>query len=171
MLATVPMRCMSMGAGSAVSLSRCMRMPTWRCSRTACWAAPMDFGRPTVTGSTTPGNRTRSRTGMMTSASGGSGGMDAAPRAPASWVPFRSGSPGVLNSTTMRLHLPQGDHQTTVDGGPRDVAVASGREADAAGEAALRQLEAMNLGGAELRRQRADALDDQMRVLDHGLYA
>src|ERR1043166_7238818 len=47
-LATVPNRCMSIGDGSATFASRCMRMPTGRCSRMACCAAAIDFGRPTV---------------------------------------------------------------------------------------------------------------------------
>ena len=33
------------------------RMPTWRCSRTACCAAAIERGRPTVTGSTMPGKQ------------------------------------------------------------------------------------------------------------------
>jgi hypothetical protein len=49
-------------------------MPTCFWSRTACCAAAMDFGRPTVIGNTMPGNSAMLRTGTMINASAGSGG-------------------------------------------------------------------------------------------------
>ncbi len=52
---------------------RCNRIPIGRCSRSACCAAAIDFGRPMVMGATTPGNSTVLRTGMMISASSGIG--------------------------------------------------------------------------------------------------
>ena len=58
-------------AGSSGLASRCIRMPTWRCSRTACWAAAIEPGRPTLIGRTMPGNSTVLRTGTMISASDG----------------------------------------------------------------------------------------------------
>ena len=51
--------------GSSISASRCSTMPIGRCSRTACWAAAIDFGRPMVIGATMPGNSTVLRTGRM----------------------------------------------------------------------------------------------------------
>ena len=48
-------------------------MPIGRCSRKACWAAAIDFGRAIVMGATTPGNSTILRTGTMIRASAGIG--------------------------------------------------------------------------------------------------
>jgi len=75
-----PIRRPSTCTGSVASASRCISTPTWRCSRTACWAAAIERGRPSVSGSTTPGNSTMSRTGTMIIASGGRGGRDRAAR-------------------------------------------------------------------------------------------
>src|SRR5262245_1339291 len=164
MLATVPNRCMSSGPGSPTSGSRCIRTPTWRCSRTACWAAVIERGRPTVTGSTVPGNSTMSRTGRMMSASGGNGGSDCA------------GRPGLCSSglrasmsATRRLHLLQRDHQATVDGRAPHAGIASGRQAHAPLKAALRQLQPMNDGGAQLAREGTNPVDDEIGAVDHGL--
>ena len=49
-LATVQMRWRSSGPGSSTSAFRCSRIPTGRCSRNACCAAAIDFGRPIVIG-------------------------------------------------------------------------------------------------------------------------
>src|ERR1700686_1994121 len=72
-LAIVQIRCSSSGAGSFVSGFRCNTIPTGRCSRNACCAAAIDFGRPMVMGARTPGNKTVLRTGMMIRASLGIG--------------------------------------------------------------------------------------------------
>src|SRR6476646_8779135 len=105
---------MSPGPGSFTLWSRCIRMPIWRCSRTACCAAATDVGRPTLMGSTMPGNSTVLRTGTMMRESDG---RDAA------------AAVGDLASTsaTGPLHLAQRDHEATVYAGSPDVLVASAR--------------------------------------------
>jgi hypothetical protein len=70
-LAMVQMRCRSSGPGSSTSAFRCSRIPIGRCSRSACWAAAIDFARAIVTGAITAGNSTMLRTGTMISASEG----------------------------------------------------------------------------------------------------
>ena len=59
------MRCMSAAVGSATSALRCIKMPIWRCSRTACCAAATEPGRPTVMGNTSSGNSTMLPTGTV----------------------------------------------------------------------------------------------------------
>src|SRR5215510_12215109 len=106
------MRCMSSAVGSETSASRCIRMPTWRCSRTACWAAAIDLVRPTVIGSTTPGKRTVLRTGTTINASGGSGGSEDEPL-----LALVSPADNIRYSATIVSHFLQGDHETAVDHG------------------------------------------------------
>ena len=48
-----------------------MTTPIGRSSRTACWAAAIEVGRPMAIGATIPGNSTMLRTGRMISASSG----------------------------------------------------------------------------------------------------
>src|SRR6185503_2544418 len=164
MLATVPMRCMSIGAGSVASGSRCMRMPTWRWSRTACWAAAIDFGRPSVIGSIRPGNSTVLRTGTMMSASGGSGGRV---------EPFCAGSldDSISTSATVYSRFLQRDHHQAVGDGAAHAAVATARQRQSPIEAPLRQLEAMDGCRAQFARIGARPSDDQLAVLDHRLGA
>src|SRR5665213_4108470 len=166
------MRCMSTALGSATSGSRCLRMPTGRCSRSACCAAAIDFARPTVTGITMPGNSTKLRTGTMIIASAGTGG---------SWLSWRgfSGAPPErpapslierrFSNSTTESSLLQGDQQTAIRHRPADIDVASRRQPHAPFEAALRQFEAMDgrglkLGGqhAKTRHQKAIILDDRL---------
>src|SRR5579864_1457013 len=136
---------MSIGAGSAISELRCIRIPTCRWSRTACWAAAIERCRPSVIGKMTPGKSTTVRTGTMISASGGKGGGGAVGR-PA----LASDPPGNVVSATERLRFLQGDQQAAVGGGPADRAVAPARKAHAALEPALRKLQAMNDRGSQL---------------------
>src|SRR5215211_6097878 len=141
-------------------------MPTGRCSRTACWAAASERGRPMVIGSTTPGNITISRTGRMMSASGGSGGMDVGAR------PVRSSDgANACMSATEWLRLVKGNHETAVDGRAAYVAVVSDGQAQATFEASLRDFEAMNGCGPQLRRQYAHAGEDQNPIFNAGLDA
>src|SRR3984957_2304041 len=158
------MRCMSSGVGSDTSASRCNKMPTWRWSRTACWAAAIDFCRPSVIGSTRPGNSTVLRTGTMMSASGGRGGSVVAPDA--AWF-----DDNISASATMRSRFLQGDHQTSIDHRMTYAAVAAGRQAQPAIEAALRQFETMNDGSAERRRISAGSRNHQIAVFDDGFDA
>src|ERR1700733_2861506 len=155
------MRCMSSGAGSDTSASRCNRIPPCHCWRTACWAAAIDFCRPSVIGSTSPGNSTVLRTGTMMSASAGKGGNVVAPD-PA-WF-----DDNISASATMRSCFLQGDHQTSVDHSMAYAAVAAGRQSQPPIEAALRQLETMNDGGAERRRIGARSGNHQVAVVDDG---
>src|ERR1044072_73352 len=152
MLATVPKRCRSIAAGSAISASRCIRTPIWRCSRTACWAAAIERGRPTVIGATMPGNNTIRRTGTMIIASGGSGGVGRG-----------------CSSAIGGLRFAQCDDQAAVGGGARAAAIAAGGEPDAPLKPTLRQLDAMDDSRAQLRRQHAGARDHQVRAIDDGL--
>src|SRR5208282_4194080 len=162
MLASVPMRCMSIGVGSATSGSRCSRMPTWRWSRTACCAAATDFGRPSVIGNTRPGNSTVLRTGTMISASGGNGGSEPPPSADAVLARISA-------SATARPRFLQRDHQAAVDDGAAHGAVVYGRKLQPAVKAALRQFEPMNHSRAQGGRIGTHAGDDKLALLDHGL--
>src|SRR5580704_4707583 len=154
------MRCRSIGAGSAVSEFRCIRIPTGRWSRTACWAAAIERWRPMVIGSMMPGNRTVLRTGTMISASGGKGGSGPA------WPALISDSPGDLVSTTEGLRFLQSDQQAAVGGGTPHRAVAPARQAHAALEPALRQLQAVDGGGAQLGRIDAGSSEHQVVAVD-----
>src|SRR5579863_10217529 len=165
MFATVPMRCMSFADGSASSGSRCMRMPTWRWSRTACCAAATDLVRPSVIGSTSPGNSTVERTGTMIKASAGNGGSAPPDASLASWASFACNS---ISATIIPCFL-QRDHQTTGDGGAVDAAVAAGRQPYPAIEPALRQFEPVDRCGTQFRRQSARAGNDKFALLDDDL--
>ena len=94
--------------GSSFSAWRCSTIRIWRCSRTACCAAAMVAGRPSVIGKTISGNSTVLRTGTTMKASDGSdwigwpgvpgltpidvgGGLMARSSAAAPWA---AGSPG-----------------------------------------------------------------------------
>src|SRR5579871_1858706 len=156
MLAMVPTRCMSIPAGSATLSSRCISTPIWRCSRTACCAAAIDFGRPTVTGATVFGNSTRLRTGTMMTASAGMAGK----------AVFTVAL--VSTSATGASQLLECDDEAAVDVAALHVAVSPGRQPQAALEAALRQFEAMDFRAAELRRHAALADHDELAILDHG---
>src|SRR5215831_17718632 len=155
---------MSSGAGSDTSASRCNKMPTWRWSRTACCAAAIDFGRPSVIGSTRPGNKTVLRTGTMMSASGGKGGNVVAPD-PA-WF-----DDNISASATMRPRFLQGNHQTSIDDRAAYAAITAGRQSQPPVEAALRQFEAMNDGGAERGRIGARSGNHQFAVFNDGFDA
>src|SRR6202451_4230202 len=157
MLAIVPMRCMSIAVGSSTSAERCNRMPTWRCSRTACCAAAIDFGRPKVIGSIRPGNSTVLRTGTMISASAGNGGKAPPP------VPSFA-----ITSATSSPHFLQCNHQTTGGSGAAYRAVAAGRQPQPAVEPPLWQFEPMDDGRAQFRRQDTGSRDHEIAVLDHG---
>ncbi len=169
------MRCMSIGVGSATSALRCIRMPTGRCSRTACCAAAIERGRPTVIGITMPGNSTVLRTGTMISASGGSGGrarrrrVVRAPARPASAM-LLSGLHDLVVSHGRPRFL-QCDQQTAVAGRALDGAVAPGRQPHAPLEPSLRQLEAVDDGRPHLRRQHAGAGEHQVVAVDRGFDA
>ena len=116
-------------------------------------------GRPTAIGSTTPGNSTVSRTGTMMSASAGSGGTPASPprrRRSASAAEARGGAMSIVMSMVIGSRpfraLTSEAAVAAKCGGP---CVAAGRQRHAALETALRQLEPVNDGGAQLGRQRA----------------
>src|SRR3990170_7801702 len=143
------MRCKSAGPGSVIWLSRCMRMPICRCSRTAYWAAAIERCRPTVIGKTMPGNKVRSRTGMMAIASGGNSATGADPLAPA------LGASRDSTLSTGRLRLLEHNYETAIDAGTANVDVAAGWKAQSSLELSLWKLEPMYDGPAEFRRQRA----------------
>ena len=157
------MRCSSARRAPPASGSRCMRMPTCGSSRTACCAAATEAGRPTVTGSTTPGNSTDSRTGRMISAFGGrlmppsaaGGGAEiGSERTRRSW---RLQPIDVLR---LQAVLCEADHQAAIHERWRTCAlVAAGRQRHAPLEAALRQLQAVDRGVAQLGRQQPESGD------------
>src|SRR3954453_3560525 len=173
MLAIVPMRCMSIGDGSSSCGSRCIRMPTGRCSRTACCAAAIERCRPTVTGITTPGNRTKFRTGMMIIASGGNGGSGASGRV---WFGWMEGDPPPcsmriwLISATGHPRLLKRDHDAAAGRLPADRRIAAGRQTDAPLETALRQFKTVDYGGTELGGQHAAAGHNKIAPVDCGLH-
>src|SRR5712692_10849965 len=143
-----------------------MRMPIWRCSRTACWAARIERGRPIVTGSTVPGNSTKLRTGTMISASGGRSGL---PPDPLSASAARGNGRSGINRRSVggeASGLLQADHETAVDRGAPHVGVTSARQLDAALELSLRQLEPVDHRLAQRGRKNPDAGDDELAVVD-----
>src|ERR1700686_3172017 len=162
MFAAGPIRERSSGVGSSASGFRCNRMPIGRCSRNACWAAATDFGRAMVMGATTPGNSTVLRTGTMIRASLGIGTASACGAADE----VEADSSRAMTKPSHRLRQPQRNasvHGEAADGG------ASDGQREAALKPALRQLEPMNPGVAQLVRQHPVAADDQRAVFDHGL--
>src|SRR5580658_1774706 len=154
---------MSTGAGSAISGSRCNKMPTWRWSRTACWAAPIDFGRPSVIGSTSPGNSTVLRTGTIISASAGKGGSVLAPSVESVFA-------SISTSATADPRFLQGDHQTTIDNGTAHRTVAASRQPQPPVKAPLRQFQPMNGRRAQGGRIGARPGNNQFAVLDDGFH-
>src|SRR5271166_3490558 len=154
------MRCMSTGMGSDASAFRCMTMPTGFCSLTALCAAWIARGRLSETGNTMPGKRTMPRTGTMMSASGGSVG--AAPGA-------SCGAVAASVSAIARLRLLQRYQEAAVGGGSMDGAVASRGEGNAALEATLRQLQAVDDRGLHLGRIGANPRNDQLPSVDQRL--
>src|SRR6185312_9924875 len=159
MFATVQTRYSSSGAGSFTSGFRCNRIPIGRCSRSACCAAATDLGRAMVIGATAPGNSTMLRTATMIRASSG---MRAASRA---------GLVGIacsLSDDMASFRLCQTDRDTAVHGEAVDRIASSGQR-DPALEPALRNLEPVNAGVAEFRRQGPAPADDEHAVLDDGL--
>ena len=130
-----------------------MRMPTWRCSRTACCAAAIDFGRPTRDRQHHAGEqhdvahrhddqRIRRQRRQLVSA------------------PCRrrrtGRSPAIVRnisaSATDRSAFCKRDQQTAIDDRAAHAAVAAGRQPQPALEAALRQLQTMDDRGAQLGR-------------------
>src|SRR5215469_4713272 len=161
------MRCMSIAVGSSTSAARCNKMPTWRWSRTACCAAAIDFGRPSVIGSTRPGNSTVLRTGTMIIASGGSGGSVVPPAAPVAALSLAL----MCWSATIGACFLQCHDQTTGRGYAAHAGITPRRQAQPAVKAALRQFEPMDRRRAQLLRQNAGAGNDEIAVLDHSLSA
>src|ERR1700686_908600 len=145
MFATVPIRCMSIGAGPTTSGLGCIRMPTCRWSRTACCAAAIERWRPMVIGITRLGNRTTLRTGTMMRASGGKGGIGEGARLALSSDVLRK-----RVSVTERSCFLQRHEEASVGYSVADRAVAPRRKPHAALEPALRKLETMNDGRAQL---------------------
>src|SRR3954447_18166756 len=164
-LATVPIRCMSMGAGSATSAARCMRMPICRSSRTACCAAAIERPRPMVIGNTRPGNKTRLRTGTIIRASGGNGAMDAAAR-----FPLSSDLPRNWASVTQLSRFFQRKHETSVAYGVAHRAIAPRRKPHAALESPLGQLETMDDSGAQFRGKDPHAGDQEVISVENSLH-
>src|SRR6516165_3084108 len=156
------MRCMSIAVGSSTSAARCNRMPTWRWSRTACCAAAIDFGRPSVIGNTRPGNSTVLRTGTMISASGGNGGSEAPPTDALSFALM-------CCSATIGARFLQRHDQTTGGSRAAYAGITAGRQAQAPVKASLRKFEPMDRCGAQLLRHNARAGDDEIAVLNQSL--
>src|SRR5436190_2267420 len=164
------MRCISSGEGSFTLASRCISTPIGRCSRTACWAAATDFGRPMVTGITTPGNSTKLRTGMMIMASGGNGLMavvlPVACGAPLAGEPPWSNTYLASVAATEPSSLFQGDREAPMHGRAAHRAIDAGRQTDAAFKPPLRQLEPVDHRRLQLGRQNPHAGDDEVGAID-----
>src|SRR5215207_4259742 len=174
MLASVPTAWRSAGPGLSTVASRCRTTPMGWSSRTACWAAAMDRGRPMAIGATMPGNSTTLRTGRMMRASAGS---DA--EAEASWAPGEPAPEGATpagRSKRITVRSPSsgfGEAETQAALG-REAAhgvVAAGGQQDAPLEAPLRQFEAMDDGGPQFARQDAPARHHERAVLDRRFHA
>src|SRR5271166_6025506 len=153
---------MSTGIGSDASAFRCMTMPIGFCSLTALCAAWIARGRLSETGNTMVGKRTMPRTGTMMSASGGSGGVGAAPE-------VACGAVAASASAIARLRLLQRDQEAAVGGGSMNGVVAARRKGNAALEAALRQLKAVDDRGLHLGRIGANPRNDQLPAVDQRL--
>src|SRR5271170_723565 len=154
----VPVRCISTGMGSAASALRCITMPTGFCSRTALCAARIARGRPSVIGSTIPGNKTMPRTGTTMRESAGSGGEEVAPG-------LSSGEVATSVSVIEALRLVQRDQKATVEGRPVNSAVAAGGKTNPALETALRKLKAVDDGGLHFHRKASRPREDQIASL------
>src|SRR4029077_12945710 len=97
----------------------------------------------------------------MMSASGGKGGSVAAPDA--AWF-----EDNISASATIRPRFLQGNHQTSIDHRAAHAAVMASRQTQPPVEAALRQLQAMNDGGAQRGRIGARPTDHQFAVVNDG---
>src|SRR5262249_48711512 len=126
---------------------------------TAVCAAATERGRATVIGSTVPGKSTAPRTGMMTTASAGSGGNSAAPAPKAAFASLGMGLPEFAQD--------EGE-AAIVEVVPRQLKAAA-RQRDASLEAALRNFQPMNRRGALQRGCRPLAGDDENAALDSDL--
>src|SRR5919199_4431096 len=167
MLATVPTRCISIPSGCSFCGSRCTRIPIWRPSRTACWAAATERCRPIEIGYTMPGNSTTLRTGTMTSASGGTLAAAASGPAPVPNSGARSNARArIMSIVPISGGFAQADHHTAVDAAPLYGAVAARRQRHAALEAPLRQLHAVDDGVVQFRGQQTVPDHEQHAVLD-----
>src|SRR3954470_1620816 len=131
-LAIVQMRWRSSGSGSSTSACRCSKIPTGRCSRSACCAAAIDFGRAIVIGAITAGNSTILRTGRMIRASPG---IDTDSVVELAAETGASLSGGMITSQGLR----QAQHDTSIRSEAADH-VSSRRQYDAAFEPALWKL-------------------------------
>src|SRR5690606_34654992 len=131
-------------------------MPICRPSRTACCAAATERGRPMLKGMTAPGNRTKPRTGTISSSFDSSFSMGACGVGEgAAWL-----------ASDMLLRLVEPDEQAAIDHRMTDASVDAGRQRYSSLETSLRQLQSMDESGRQLRRQAALAGDDQRAALD-----
>src|SRR5262249_61951322 len=96
--------------------------------------AAIDFGRPSVIGSTRPGNSTVLRTGTTISASGGKAGIELAPREAPSFAL-------ICCSATMRSCFLQRHDQTTGGSGAAHAGIMAGRQAQGAVRASMAEVE------------------------------
>src|SRR5437764_14506126 len=94
----------------------------------------MDLARPSVIGSTTPGNSTVLRTGTIMSASGGNAGPEAPPVDALSFAL-------TCCSATIYSRLLQGDDEATGRGRAAYAGIAAGRQPQPPVKASLRQFE------------------------------
>ena len=138
-------------------------MPTCRCSRNACWAAAIDFGRPIVIGITTPGNSTVLRTGTMMRPSDGI--------ARPLLIRRRAGN-GLLGSIVDDMAISStgfGEAQAyAAIGGETADGVTPRRQCNAALEPALRQLETVDVGIAQFRGKHRRPLTTSVPCSMHG---
>jgi len=111
-----------------------------------------------VIGATTPGNSTVLRTGMMIRASVESHGAGIG----AIFVDWRHGHP--------QADFDRAQHDASVHREAADGVTSLGQQ-NATLEPALRQLEAVDCGVAQLDRQHTAAADHQDAVIDHGFDA
>src|SRR5215471_9911852 len=123
----------------------------------------MERSRPRVKGSTMPGKSSVLRTGMMINASAGTGRAGGA----APCAALSSDGPSNCISATQGPRFLQRDQETAVAGAAFDRAVAAARQPQAALEAALRELEAMDNGSAQLLRQHPRPSDDEVAAVEH----
>src|ERR687892_1574243 len=182
MPATVPTACSWSGVGSSSWGSRCRIVPSGRWVRAASWAAAMVRIRPRLSGTTTPGNSTTLRTGTMTIASSGIGGMsvprsataasaDPAPRASwaRAWLVSCSLIWSVVISAIRSGQLAQRQQQAAVGKLAAADLEPAGRQLDVALEPSIRDLEAPDHRAPGLAGHRPHGADDQRAAVDHHL--
>src|SRR5262245_23581826 len=180
------MRWRCSGPGASIAASVCKSTPTGRSPCAAAWAPAIDCGRPSVSGTTMPGNSTALRVGRRIIAPSGSwssfelslAGLSAAALCALRAGLAASADCGVTCSLSFMVldwtsgsQLGESENETTVAKFPFGQMQARGKR-DAALEAAVRNLQPQDIGAPPLTGEGTDAGNHQGLAFDlnmHGL--